>query len=1021
MAGTTGGPGTCDQTEDRNGGSWIESLPRKSSTSVDLTHGNSTFSGEGESSALTDIPLVDEESEEVISSNRTLRSNGPSGGGGGGGGIGVSRMDRRTEPLLPLVDEPRGEDPRDSSAHPTSKHTHTLPRLPGDGDTSAGSSRGSSVNEDDGLSESARYGYKASYYSTDEDAGPLKHQAARGSTGLLQQQKVIGGGGGGGGGDRTSAAEVMWNGKDVRRAPLQREVPIALSKLLLYRLVVLGRLVVMILFLRYRVLNPNPAAYGLWLASVACEVWFGFSWILDQLPKWSPVTRKTYLDRLSLRFERAGEESTLPPVDVFVSTADAEKEPPLVTANVILSILAMDYPPERVSCYLSDDGAALLTFEAMAETACFARSWIPFCKTFDIEPRAPEVYFSMKFDYTVGKTRPDFVMARRQLKQEYEEFKVRVNALVQKSKKPPSGGFRMSDGSAWPGQYRSDHPGMIQVFLQPEGMTRDIQGNALPRLVYISREKRPRFDHNKKAGAMNALLRASALVSNGAFILNLDCDHYVNNSKAMREAICYLMDPVVGDRVSFVQFPQRFDGVDKNDRYANHNFVFFDVNMKGLDGQQGPMYVGTGCVFRRQAVYGLNPPRRTVRGSKGQGGGGGGGVLPRLCKGCYMCLCGWCWKGCKSGGSEDVRTALIPGHTISSEEALRFPSKWHAQRFGMCSDFVITTMDADGRVPYLTPLQLLNDVILVISCGYEDNTEWGRTVGWMYGSVTEDIVTGLSMHVKGWRSVYAMPSAAAFKGSAPINLTDRLGQVLRWATGSVEIFFSRHNPMWCYWGRHLQFVERVAYINTAVYPFTSVALIVYCLIPAICLFTDKFIVGEIDDTAVLWFLLLFLFIFLNAGLEIFWSQISLEDWWRNEQFWVIGGSSAHLVAVMQGLLKVFAGVDTSFTLTAKAAEDDDEFGELYAVRFTWLMIPPTVLMIVNLFACVVGFAREVNRSAGNKQWGQLLGKTFFSFWVLIHLYPFVKGLTGRAQRLPTTIVLWSLLVAVIIALLWVQI
>lgn len=34
-------------------------------------------------------------------------------------------------------------------------------------------------------------------------------------------------------------------------------------------------------------------------------------------------------------------------MDVFVSTADPEKEPPLVTANVVLSVLAMDYPVDK--------------------------------------------------------------------------------------------------------------------------------------------------------------------------------------------------------------------------------------------------------------------------------------------------------------------------------------------------------------------------------------------------------------------------------------------------------------------------------------------------------------------------------------------------------------------------------------------------------------------------------------------------------------------------------------------------
>lgn len=32
------------------------------------------------------------------------------------------------------------------------------------------------------------------------------------------------------------------------------------------------------------------------------------------------------------------------------------------------------------------------------------------------------------------------------------------------------------------------------------------------------------------------------------------------------------------------------------------------INLKGLDGIQGPVYVGTGCVFKRQALYGYDPP-----------------------------------------------------------------------------------------------------------------------------------------------------------------------------------------------------------------------------------------------------------------------------------------------------------------------------------------------------------------------------------------------------------------------------
>jgi hypothetical protein len=47
----------------------------------------------------------------------------------------------------------------------------------------------------------------------------------------------------------------------------------------------------------------------------------------------------------------------------------------------------------------------------------------------------------------------------------------------------------------------------FQVFLGHSG-AHDIEGNELPRLVYVSREKRPGYTHHKKAGAENALVRS---------------------------------------------------------------------------------------------------------------------------------------------------------------------------------------------------------------------------------------------------------------------------------------------------------------------------------------------------------------------------------------------------------------------------------------------------------------------------------------------------------------------------------
>jgi len=44
--------------------------------------------------------------------------------------------------------------------------------------------------------------------------------------------------------------------------------------------------------------------------------------------------------------------------------------------------------------------------------------------------------------------------------------------------------------------------------------------------------------------------------------------------------------------------------------------------------------------------------------------------------------------------------------------------------------------------------------------------------------------------------------------------------------------------------------------------------------------------------------------------------------------------------------------------------------------------------------------------------GRLVGELFFAIWVLLHLYPFLKGLMGRSNRMPTLVIIWALLLAI---------
>lgn len=101
-------------------------------------------------------------------------------------------------------------------------------------------------------------------------------------------------------------------------------------------------------------------------------------------------------------------------------------------------------------------------------------------------------------------------------------------------------------------------------------------------------------------------------MTNAPIVLTLDCDMYSNNPDTPLRALCYLSDPKLRSKVGYVQFPQRFQGINKTDIYASEFRHLFIINPWGFDGLLGPNYVGTGCFFSRRAFFGgpseLLPP-----------------------------------------------------------------------------------------------------------------------------------------------------------------------------------------------------------------------------------------------------------------------------------------------------------------------------------------------------------------------------------------------------------------------------
>ncbi|KAK3419386.1 hypothetical protein EUGRSUZ_H05074 [Eucalyptus grandis] len=376
-----------------------------------------------------------------------------------------------------------------------------------------------------------------------------------------------------------------------------------------------------------------------WLGAFLSELWFAFYWFLTIVMRWNPSYHHTFKDRLSQRYGKV-----FPGVDMFVCTADPMIEPPTMVVNTILSLMAYNYPSEK------------MTFISLMTSS-------------------------------------------------YKDMRRRIKKVAE--------GFLEWDTVS----SRRDHQTILQIIIDGrDTMAVDSEGQPLPTLVYLVREKRPQYSHHFKAGAMNALvsvstlhqvvqvspfmyIRISSAISNSPIILTVDCDMYSNDSDSVRDALCFFMDEESGDEIGFVQFPQCFDNLTKNDLYSSSSNVTMQGEIHGMDNYGGPPYMGTGCFHRRETLCG----RKYRRGSK----------------------------------SESLR--WDHHHRIrDSASALEESCKTLA------------------------------------NCGYEESTEWGKEMGLMYGCAAEDVFTGFIVQCRGWRSIYFNPERKGFLGLAPTTLLQSL-------------------------------------------------------------------------------------------------------------------------------------------------------------------------------------------------------------------------------------------------------
>ncbi|KAL5797922.1 hypothetical protein ACOSQ2_002742 [Xanthoceras sorbifolium] len=339
----------------------------------------------------------------------------------------------------------------------------------------------------------------------------------------------------------------------------------------------------------YRLLSLQDHGFP-WFLAFMCESWFTLNWVIIVTIRWTPLVYKIHPELLEQRVQE------LPAVDMFVTTADPVLEPPIITVNTVLSLMALDYPANKLACYVSDDGCSPLNFYALVEASKLAKLWVPFCKKYNVKVRAPFKYFSDESVMSSGAHNSwQFHQDWKNMKEEYERLRRNIEDAAKKS---AGFGFDLTgEFAVFSNTEPRNHPAIVKIIWEnKKGLTDEI-----PHLVYISREKQSGHPHHYKAGAMDVLTRVSGIMTNAPFMLNVDCDMFANNPQIVRHAMCLLLGSKEKD-CAFVQCPQLF--------YNNPNIglvVSHEYMSKGIIGIQGPFYIGSGCLHRRKVIYGLWP------------------------------------------------------------------------------------------------------------------------------------------------------------------------------------------------------------------------------------------------------------------------------------------------------------------------------------------------------------------------------------------------------------------------------
>ncbi|UCF05155.1 MAG: glycosyltransferase [bacterium] len=201
--------------------------------------------------------------------------------------------------------------------------------------------------------------------------------------------------------------------------------------------------------------------------------------------------------------------------------------------------------------------------------------------------------------------------------------------------------------------------------------------------------------------------------------------------------------------------------------------------------------------------------------------------------------------------------------------------------------------------------------------------------GFAHESVTEDLLTSVRIHSKGWSSVYHNEVLAY--GIAAETIHPFQIQRMRWGIGSWQVFF-RANPLFM---RGMSFAQRLCYLESLIYPLEGFQKLIFYATPPIALITGILPMRALDINYLLHFIpyytiSLFAFNEMSRGVG---GNLLLEQFSMGKFVTYIGTLGAFL----------FSRKSKQFKVTPKGQRS------LAPYR---LLIPQIVVCIISIVAIV---------------------------------------------------------------------